>query len=518
MARQISDANKYIWIYKVQGVNYLDLVAEILTDVKGVYVYRDKDNNALIWRFDRAEWSEETARIYAYSTVLTKNEAMKSFNSINEYDGITYMSSGERNMIYKNLKRFGVDQKLNNMEEYKNAKEINDKMKLLAQSSNSQMIDFINSSLQSRLDVTKSDNKPDFDFKVFGNIEYKSVNNDGTDEARLVTTFTSNTADLENDIVSKSALEKAIKSLNERVIPIRFEHGKEDFGVWDKFDLVEDGDKVVAKAEGLLDLSLNRSKDLWKEITEYGKQFASSYGAYFKSIHKEKINDQYVTVVDDIDFFEISLTTRPANPDTVVNSIKKGFRNFIKNIELKNMEETNINTAPVAEATQEVVHANPEVIAEAVTETPVVEEKKDEVVTDATIEATTEETKSVEDKQIDMPTDNPNANGETTAWDMIVAISTRLDEVYSKLSDIYDMLNAQKSEVDTKVEDTQAKVDSLQNELKSIKGSMPARKSIVATQSSVVPTQDDSIDNKELEEIKKNYPMQYSMIVKNLNK
>ena len=60
MSRQLTDVNNYIWIYKQNNVNYLDLTAEILNNVNGVYVYRDKDSNVLIWRFDRSEWSEET--------------------------------------------------------------------------------------------------------------------------------------------------------------------------------------------------------------------------------------------------------------------------------------------------------------------------------------------------------------------------------------------------------------------------------------------------------------------------
>jgi hypothetical protein len=96
--------------------------------------------------------------------------------------------------------------------------------------------------------------------------------------------------------------------------------------VWDTFKTDEIDGVLYGYAEGELYQKYSRTKDLWHDIYDLGKQFAASYGGHWIDYHlfmDEGTEDLVLRVFDEVVFDEISLTTRPANPDTALEVLNK---------------------------------------------------------------------------------------------------------------------------------------------------------------------------------------------------
>lgn len=411
-AEELADYNIYIFIATTQK-NFLitdDAVkVKVVNEETGVAYYYKEENVPLLWRFKRSNgWAEETAKIYviAYNGISSQ-EAKSIVDSINSYNGVDYLERSLRKSIYDLVKN-SVDieiPKLNSQYVYKNMKTIEDKMKKLADLSNIKFHEFLDQAMEMRLDIVKSldvkKNVEEKGFKFHGVVKaFKVVekNTDGieTVKSRLKTTFTSNKADLYVDITSKEAIKKAVSNLvTKGVIPIRFEHGTDDFGVWDTFKTYEKDGVFYGEAEGELDMNLTRSQDLWTEIYTYGKEFATSYGGHWIEFHYhyDDTTNEALRVFDEIEIEEISLTTRPANPDTALEAVTKyakkleetiddsSLNKFItnKSMEVKEIKkDTTVaptEVKPVETPTETVTPTepvNPEAtVTEPVVETPV---------------------------------------------------------------------------------------------------------------------------------------------------
>ena len=217
--------------------------------------------------------------------------------------------------------------------------DIQEKMRLIAEKENKIFQERMKKRKSNIENITKNNKKIKKGFKLFGNIEsYIEKNKKGNEMWKLRTTFTSNKPDVAMDITSKKAIEKAIKNLD--LIPIRFEHKEENYGVWDTFKTVEKDGVIYGVAEGELDQNLNRSKDLWYSIQK-GTKFATSYGGRYIDFHyfkSEKSGKNY-RIFDEIVIEEISITTSPANPDTALERLNKYAKEMEKAVET--VEENN---------------------------------------------------------------------------------------------------------------------------------------------------------------------------------
>lgn len=363
-ASVVKNPNKYIWIRKQKSGNITDkgVKLEIHDDSRGIaYYYKDDKANILVWRFEKSKnWTEDTARVFALAfgsgTAKSLQDAEEVVKSINEWDGLeeTYLSHELREELFKFItplySNSGVETpKLETQIIYRTAKFMKDKMKLLVELSNQKFHEFIEQAQGERPDIVKSalkDKVEEKGFKFFGTVEafkiIEKAKDGGKDKERwrMKTVFTSNKGDLHWDVTSKSAIEKAVSDLAGKVIPIRFEHGTEDFGVWDTFKTEERDGILYGIAEGEIYQQYNRSQDLWHDIYELGKEFATSYGGRWIEFHWYAKEDtgEVLRVFDEIVIEEISLTVRPANPDTAVEVLNKYA------VQLENTLDNNVLT------------------------------------------------------------------------------------------------------------------------------------------------------------------------------
>ena len=355
-ARAIKNPNKYIWINRGKDnfvITDSKVKLENYSEGDGIAFYwKEKKSNIILWRFEKSKgWTENSAKIFALSFNPNFEQVEDSMKIIQNYDDEELLNYDIRKSIYEFLKKFYKKEdhkipKLNNQFIYKNKKSMDDKMKLLADLSNQELEEFLEEAKKQRLDIVKSkDSKKSNDiFKVHGDLKAfktfeKNKKGEEIEKWKLKTTFTSNKADLHLDVTSKKAIKKGIKKLQGEVIAIRFEHQSLDYGAWDTFRTYEKNGILYGEAEGELDKNLRRTQDLWKEIYDYGKRFATSYGG--KSLDWHYIEDEetgyILRVFDDIKWFEISLTTRPANPDTAMEVMNKYASKIEDTIDTNNL-------------------------------------------------------------------------------------------------------------------------------------------------------------------------------------
>lgn len=403
-AEQLTNYNKYIWI-KTGTEKFLltdsDVVLQLQDKSAGVaYYYKTEPKNIVIWRFIKSKgWTEETANQYvlaAYS-MLGKSQAMELVKNLNEFDGENYMTKSQREAVHEFVSK-NVEFNLPGLvkqKEYEMATDTKEKMKKLAELSNMEFHSFIDEAQKERLQIVRNADKFKADeqkgFKFHAQLQaYKIVEKDenGKNQERwmLKATFTSNKADLHWDVTSKAAIEKAVADLQGKVIPIRFEHQSEDYGYWETFKTYEKDGILYGLAEGELDSSLSRSKDLWKEIFEYGKEFAVSYGGEWMQMHYEKTDEDgedydILRIFDEIVIKEISLTTRPANPDTTLEALNKYAGRLERHLDLQELSKFTDLKAMKKNADQDKEKLTPEA-----TDNKETEEKKPETAGEPTVE------------------------------------------------------------------------------------------------------------------------------------
>lgn len=419
------DYNAYIWV-PIGKKSYPldDPTVQLTTQGEGVSYY-SKDGDRFLWRFDRTTWREDNANLYSITHSLSPVEVKRAMNLLNGYTG-AFLTKEQRVEAYKSVQMY-TETELISYKQYQIMKSIQDKMKLLSEKANANLMTHALNAREQLPELVKSVDLHkalvEEGFKVFGNLEayvVKSKTTDGEVDTKhiLKTTFTSNGVDLDYEITSGEAIKSAVAKLSDSVIPIRFEHGKEDYGVWYSFNTTQKDGKVYGIAEGELDMSLNRSQDLWRQIYDYGKQFATSYGGrVIKShIEQDKTTDTLVNIFDEVEFKEISLTSMPSNPDTAVEAINKYFTQIQDNLLVKTTDMDDTQTTETTEETV-VTPTSAESTTEA-TEAPA---------TEATPEATTPEAEA-------------EAPAEAPAEEVAKADMSAIEAKLAEMSKTYDSL------------------------------------------------------------------------------
>lgn len=452
-----SDPNAFVWIFNDNTANLDEqkFKVEVLDSEKGIARYVNKETGDIVaYRFNRETgWSEETASIYALTQIKSVDEAQKALDEIQIHKGGIQYSFGDRQNIYIIAKKIFESnnlavEPLNTQRIYKTMKSIKEKMKELAEVSNISFKEFIEYSNENRLDVIK--NNSDFQAiqkqgaKVFGTvkaIKLTSTDSEGNTEDEkwvLRSVFTSNKADSTYDITSQEAIKKGVDGLSGKVIPIRYEHQSDDYGVWHKFWTEEKDGVLYGYAEGELDKSLNRAQDLWTELYEYKKQFATSYGAVLKdfSWETDEKDNQY-RVLNELEFYEISLTTRPANPDTALEALSKHASQLESYIEVKNLQKSDMDNENQDEVVSEVAET---------TETVTEEAPQESAESNESVEATATEETNEEEKASDV--EGRIASLEATYEEvrgMLDELSARIDELQAMMSETDKSLKTIKS-------------------------------------------------------------------------
>lgn len=523
-AREVVDPNKYIWIKTTEDKSLItdsDVVLNTIDKSRGIAnYYKGDETNVIVWRFARSKgWEYEAALTYVLSTNPSKSLVDSAYEHVTEFKkGNVYLSAEKRAEIFKHIEAFSINNnlvvpKLVSQKVYKNMSDIKDKMKKLAELSNVKFQEFMEVAQDERLKIVKSEVKKEVEkqgFKFHGVVTaYKSIrkSEDGTESEswRLRTTFTSNQADLHWDVTSRKAIESCVEKLKEKgVAAIRFEHEQEDYGVWDTFRTYEREGILYGEAEGELDQHLARSKDLWYEIYELGKQFATSYGGYWIDYHWYQDDaGNIVRVFDDIEVEEISLTTRPANPDTAMDALNKYASKLERSINLDNDSIMKVKESLKKSLDTEVKK-----------EAPVEPEKKEEVAetTEETVvepaaeqapseePATAEEPKAEETASAEEPaSEEPAKEGEDTekskANDSETSIAKALGEIAKAMSDI----SKSQSELSERV----AKLEQKPSARKSVSG-VVEKKEVAASED---PNSTDKNAEKLEQEFAKSYPM-----------
>lgn len=356
-----------------------------------------------------------------------KNKAIK-FEDLG--GGVGYFYKDEEKLMYQfsreNFNRFKAISYL------MTSKSITEEMRLAVSNvDNTSYLDHVKWCKEQKLNIVKNQDKQielDKGFKIVSDsleaILIKST--DAEDRWVIKSSFVCNKSDIVNDITSSNAIkggiDKFMTSLKDgKRIPLRKDHREDNYGVitsmWyvDTQDTIDGKDVAVTYGflEAELDKSLNRSQDLWRDITIYNKKFGMSYGAVVTDFTFEKDSETgtILRIIKDLEFKEVSITPKPAIVEAGVVSAKKYASKIIKNLNMNETEKeltpnmtseerlnetisTNLeNIKPVTQAEIEQIEeiletVAPEIIEEV--EAAVIEEPKKE------IEPVKEETLSVE--------------------------------------------------------------------------------------------------------------------------
>ena len=365
-ARAVKNPNKYIWIFvdsKSLIITDKDIKHKTYSKAKGIsYYYKEaveQDDEIVCWRFNRnKDWTEQKARIFTLGRSKYIKSLKRAIRLINEYDGKDIIDKATRESMYNPIanKLINLGEKVPKLERqfvYIRKNQMKDKMKKLVELSNITFREFIDDSQEKRPNIIKSEYKEKVEKKGFrffsGKVTgYKVItkDKDGKEQEhwKIKSIFTSNKADSTFDITSKKAIKGAVKELKEKkVIPIRFEHGSKDYGVWDEFKTFEKGGVLYGVAEGELYQDYSRSKDLWHDIYELDKEFATSYGGNWIEFHWYQDDDNgVIRVLDEITINEISLTQRPANPDTTMEVLSKYAEQLEDSVDFSKTNKNNL--------------------------------------------------------------------------------------------------------------------------------------------------------------------------------
>ena len=223
-----------------------------------------------------------------------------------------------------------------------------------------------------------------FSFKEVITKSFSDVEPSETTEHVITAVFTSNTGDVQNDVISEEAINKAIFNLNNQseVLPIYKDHNPSDsYGAWRRFWIEKKDGVTYGLAEGVLFMDRARSQDLWKDL-QSGKKFGVSLGGKAIDSDYENVGTDRIRVIKGVRLDEISIVPRPANTKAILDAIQKHEDDRLKQIDVNLVIEKVMEIqkqeqgvaeeviAPVEEAAQ--VEAAPVEVVE-VAEAPAVE-------------------------------------------------------------------------------------------------------------------------------------------------